>query len=155
MGKRTLDELDRRIVDRLARDARTSNRRIAAELDVTEGTVRGRIRRMQDDKLIHITAVSNIARLPNAILVYIWIEVEKSSEAERVARALAAMPRIGFVARMLGRFDVLAITMVQDPAELTEFLHGHVTNIPGVRRADCTMGVDFIKHDYTLSRIVD
>lgn len=155
MTKRTLDDMDRRIVDHLAVDARTSNRKIATELGITEGTVRQRIKRMQDDRLIHITAVSNIDRLPKAILVYIWIEVEKSVDVDRVAHALADLPQIGFVGKMLGRFDVLAITMVQDAAELTEFLHGTVTAIPGVRHTDCTMGVDFIKHNYRLSRIVE
>jgi Lrp/AsnC family transcriptional regulator for asnA, asnC and gidA len=155
VSKRRLDELDRRIVDQLGEDARTSNRKIANQLGVTEGTIRQRIKRMQDDRLIHITAVSNIDRLPKAILVYIWIEVEKSSDVDRVANDLAALSQIGFVGKMLGRFDVLAITMVQDAVELTEFLHGTVTAIPGVRHTDCTMGVDFIKHDYRLSRIVD
>ncbi len=46
MAKAQLDELDRQLVDLLARDARVSNRRIAAELGVTEGTVRGRIKRL-------------------------------------------------------------------------------------------------------------
>ncbi|NLR73544.1 Lrp/AsnC family transcriptional regulator, partial [Novosphingobium sp. ERN07] len=34
-----LDTLDTQLVDMLGRDARVSNRRIAAELGVTEGTV--------------------------------------------------------------------------------------------------------------------
>ncbi len=43
-----LDELDRRIVEVLTVDARVSNRRIAAQLGVTEGTIRGRINRLED-----------------------------------------------------------------------------------------------------------
>ena len=47
-----LDDLDRQIVERLARDARVSNRAIAAELGVTEGTIRTRIKRLQAEGLI-------------------------------------------------------------------------------------------------------
>jgi Lrp/AsnC family transcriptional regulator for asnA, asnC and gidA len=44
---RKLDEVDRQIVARLSRDARISNRQIASELGVTEGTVRARVKRME------------------------------------------------------------------------------------------------------------
>ena len=37
-----LDDLDRKLIDVLSKDARISNRKIAADLGVTEGTVRGR-----------------------------------------------------------------------------------------------------------------
>lgn len=153
--KSLLDDVDRRIVEWLSRDARTSNRRIAAELGVTEGTVRARIKRMEDERLIRITAVTNIDRLDNPMLAFIWIEVEKSSECDAVATQLAAIPEIGFVGKMLGRFDILAITLVQDTEALTEFLHRTISGIPGVRKTDCTLGVKFIKHDYRLARIVE
>ena len=41
--KRQLDKVDRQIVEHLGQDARTSNRQIADEIGVTEGTVRSRI----------------------------------------------------------------------------------------------------------------
>ena len=57
----TLDELDRKIIAVLQQDGRTSNRRIAAELGVTEGTIRGRIKRLEDRNCIRLTAVTNIS----------------------------------------------------------------------------------------------
>ena len=45
-----LDELDRRIIDLLTRDARVSNRQVATQLGVTEGTIRGRIRRLEKER---------------------------------------------------------------------------------------------------------
>ena len=55
-------------VERLARDARSSNRAIARELAVTEGTIRTRIRRLLDEKIIRITAVSNVNRLREPVV---------------------------------------------------------------------------------------
>jgi Lrp/AsnC family transcriptional regulator for asnA, asnC and gidA len=155
MTKRLLDDVDKKIMAWLSEDARVSNRKIAAALGITEGTVRGRIKRMEEDKLIQITAITNINSVPNAMVSFIWIEVEKSSDVDPVASTLKDLSRIGFVGKMVGRFDILAITMVQATAELTEFLHSTITVIPGVRRTDCTLGVDFIKQDYKLSCIVD
>jgi Lrp/AsnC family transcriptional regulator for asnA, asnC and gidA len=154
MSKRRLDAVDKRIVEWLSRDARTSNRQIAAELGVTEGTVRARIKRMEEEKLIRITAVTNIDRFRDAALAYIWIEVERSSQAREVAEQLAAMKELGFVALMMGRFDILAITMVRNYEDLAEFVHARITGLEGVRRTESTLGVNFVKHDYRMARIV-
>lgn len=151
---RRIDELDQRILDHLARDARTSNRRVAEALGVTEGTVRARIKRMQDEGQMRITALTNIRKLANPALAFIWIEVERSHQCREVAAALAAQPQIGFVGVMVGRFDILAITMVRNAEELSAFLHDTVHRIPGVRHTECSLGARFVKHDYRLSRIV-
>ena len=154
MTERRFDELDRRILDRLARDARTSNRRVAEELGVTEGTVRARLKRMEDAGQIRITALTNIRKLADPSLAFIWIEVERSHQCRAVAEALARHPQIGFVGVMVGRFDLLAITMVHTAAQLSEFLHETVHRVPGVRHTECSLGARFVKHDYRLSRIV-
>lgn len=152
--KPLLDDLDLGIVEWLSEDARTSNRQIASALGVTEGTVRARIKRMEDDGQIRITAINNINCLTNPALAYIWVEVEKSAQISAVSRQLADIPEIGFVGVMLGRSDILAITMVQNNAQLADFLNGTISGIAGVRGTECSLGVNFIKHDYRMSRIV-
>ena len=154
MSRRKLDELDTAIVEHLSRDARTSNGHIAGQLGVTEGTVRARIKRMEEEKLIRITAVTNIDRFQDATLAYIWIEVERSGQTRAVAEALADVPELGFVGVMLGRSDILAITMVRNTEHLAEFVHKRINGIEGVRRTDSTLGVNFVKHDYRMARIV-
>ncbi len=154
MTRRRLDDIDKSIVEWLSRDARTSNRKIANELGVTEGTVRARIKRMEEEKLIRITAVTNIDRFRDAALAYIWIEVERSQQAQPVAEILSALPELGFVGVMLGRSDILAITMVRNAEHLAEFMHNNISGVEGVRRTESTLGVSFVKHDYRMARIV-
>lgn len=149
-----MDDIDKAIVEWLSRDARTSNGQIASDLGVTEGTVRARIKRMEQEKLIRITAVTNIDRFRDASLAYIWIELERSGQARAVAATLAEVPELGFVAVMLGRSDILAITMVRNAEHLAEFIHQRISGIEGVRRTESTLGVNFVKHDYRMARIV-
>ncbi|HBQ39888.1 MAG TPA: Lrp/AsnC family transcriptional regulator, partial [Halieaceae bacterium] len=68
MTRRRLDDIDRQIVVRLSEDARISNRQIATDLGVTEGTVRARVKRMEEERQIRITAVTNIDRFRNGAL---------------------------------------------------------------------------------------
>ena len=155
MTRRKLDEVDKAIVEYLARDARVSNGQIAGALGVTEGTVRARVKRMEEEKLIRITAVTNIDRFRDATLAYIWIEVERSDQTRSVAQALAQIEELGFVGVMLGRSDILAITMVRNTEHLADFVHTRISVIDGVRRTESTLGVNFVKHDYRMARIVN
>ncbi len=151
---RELDKLDREIVEKLSPDARVSNRQIADELGVTEGTVRARVKRMEEQKQLRITAVTNIDRFRDAALAYIWVEVERSDQTRAIAEALAKVPELGFVGVMLGRSDILAITMVKNTEHLARFVHSNISTIAGVRRTESSLGVNFLKHDYRMARIV-
>ena len=138
----------------MSQDARVSNREIAEQLGVTEGTVRARVKRMEEEKLIRITAVTNIDRFKDAALAYIWIEVERSGQTKVVAEKLADIAELGFVGVMLGRADILVITMVRNAEHLARFVHKRICVIEGVRGTQSTLGVNFVKHDYRMARIV-
>lgn len=151
----SLDDLDHKIIERLGHDARVSNREIGREFDLTEGTIRSRLKRLLDNKVIRVAAVTNANRLRNPILAYLWVEADTAADIERVAESLAQLPEIGFVATTLGRADVLAMTLVENGNELTDFLHQTIDKIPGVRRVRYSLGQNFIKHDYRWCALVD
>jgi len=68
MTRIALDELDERIIERLGHDARVSNREIGREFGLTEGTIRARVKRLLDNKVIRVAAVTHANRLRNPIL---------------------------------------------------------------------------------------
>lgn len=149
-----LDDLDRKIIERLSNDARTSNREIAREFGLTEGTIRLRLKRLTEQKVIRVTAVTNIARLRNPILAYLWIEVDTSEQLSTVMEALACLPEITFVSSLIGRADILAMTLVRDGADLTRYLHQTVDRIPGVHRIQYSLAHQFVKHDFRYTSIL-
>ena len=155
MTRISLDELDHKIIERLGHDARVSNREIGREFDLTEGTIRSRLKRLLDNRVIRVAAVTNANRLRNPILAYLWVEADTAADIEDVAERLATLPEIGFVATTLGRADVLAMTLVENGNELTDFLHQTIDKIPGVRRVRYSLGQNFIKHDYRWCALVD
>jgi Lrp/AsnC family transcriptional regulator for asnA, asnC and gidA len=150
-----LDELDHKIIDRLSREARVSNREIGREFGLTEGTIRSRLKRLLDNKVIRVAAVTNANRLRNPVLAYLWIEADTAGDIHGLAERLASLPEITFVSTMLGRADVLAMTLVENGNELTDFLHQTIDKIPGVRRVRYSLGQNFIKHDYRYCVLVD
>ena len=56
-----IDDLDQKIIQLLSTDARLSNRKIATQLGFTEGTIRSRVKRLEDENFIRFTAVTNMS----------------------------------------------------------------------------------------------
>ena len=90
--KRQLDKLDRQILDYLYKDVRTSNRKIASALEITEGTVRSRIGRMQEDDIVRFTATMDAGLLLQPISGFIGIKVIGES-VDAASKALTWLPR--------------------------------------------------------------
>lgn len=155
MSRIELDDFDRQIVERLGRDARVSNREVGRELGVTEGTIRARLKRLFEANAISVSVVCNSALLSHPILAYLFIEVDTAHNIEAVAEALAAVPEISFVATLLGRSDILAMTLVENGEQVTQLLHKTIDKIPGVHRVQYSLGQQFVKHDYHWSVLSD
>ncbi len=149
-----LDTLDNQIIDRLAQDARISNRAIARDLAVTEGTIRTRIKRLLDEKIIRITAITNVERLTKPLVALLWIDVEHSADVPQVAARLATQTQISYVATMLGRCDVMAVALVEDGDQLIAYIHQTIDRIKGVHQVRYTLVHQFIKHDYRWTMII-
>lgn len=147
-----LDEIDRSILDLLARNARTSNRAIAAELGVSEGTIRTRLQRLEATGVMRITVVTNPKSLSRSLYAYIGLAVQ-GSRLRAVSASLCAMPEVRFVGLMFGRCDILAIVQVGTPQELAALLSARIANLPGVRSCECWQGLEVVKHDHRFGHV--
>jgi Lrp/AsnC family transcriptional regulator for asnA, asnC and gidA len=148
-----MDKLDHDIVKLLSTDARMSNRRIANELGFTEGTIRTRVKRLEQENLIRFTAVTSIDHLDKPRLAFIGIHAEQDKIAE-VAEAVRAMPDITSVVILLGRFDVLAVGLFDGLDQVYKAASNRILALPGVRLIETSIVVDVIKYDSSVARIV-
>lgn len=153
MSRPKIDDVDRRILEHLAQDGRRSNREIAHELGLGEGTVRGRIKRMQENSIIKIMALTSFAGPEPSELAYIGVRADLSL-VEETAKAIAKMDFVRFVATMMGRYDILVMTLVKDGGELVRLVNQEIMTLPGVKHADTTLAVKGLKYDYRWGRIV-
>jgi len=147
-----LDDLDRKIIDLLSRDARVSNRQIAARLDVTEGTIRGRIKRLEEENCIRLTAVTSPLYTGSPKVVLIGVQLE-SGQRKSVCQALTAMPEVGCVIVTLGRYDVLAIGLFRTLEEVVELAKNRIPALPGVRHVETSAAAKTLKYDYRVAKI--
>ena len=144
--KRQLDQLDKQILSCLYEDVRISNRKIAVMLDITEGTVRTRINRMKEDKLVRFTAVVDAKVYTHPVFGFVGINTVDGS-VRQVCEQLAALPELNFVATMLGRYDIICTFMLGDSEQLQTLLHAKIPAIAGVRDIESIQGLQVHKFD--------
>ena len=148
-----VDSLDVSIIELLQRDARSSNRRIAADLGVSEGTIRARIRRMEEENLIRIQAISDVVAFGFTAHAYVGIQAE-AGYIEEVAKGLVACEPINFIVRSLGDFHFLCVVTAEDRAGMEAIILDRIGAIPGVRRTETLESWQALKHTYTWARLV-
>lgn len=138
-----IDETDRRIISILQDDARQSNAAIARTIDVSEATVRRRIKIMVDSGTLTIRAVPNPVKFGLNTTAMIGIDVEPD-KLESVANALKVRDEVGFLGVSTGRYDLVSWVQVRDLDELRLFLEV-VSKIPGVRKTETLVLLDVKK----------
>lgn len=153
MAKYILDDLDHKIISLLFEDARISNRKLASQLVVTEGTIRGRVKRLEDENLIRFTAVTSIENLATPRLAHIGIQVEQSL-TQQVIDALNAMPEVNVVIKVFGRFDIFATGLFQSLAEAHQIAGDNIQGLKGVRHVETISVVEIVKYDNRVAKIV-
>ncbi len=152
MSEDLLDSLDHQIIEHLSRDARVSNRHIASELGVTEGTIRTRIKRMQADGLIQFTVVTGFRMAGSPNLVMMGIHADPRRVAD-LARQLSDIPEINCVIVLLGRYSLLAMGLFSTVEQVNELIANRIRTLQGVREVETSISVHNVKYEAGVARI--
>lgn len=152
MSSIRLDELDHKIVTALGKDARVSNRQIAASLGVTEGTIRTRIKRLQNEGLIQFTVVTDFKLVgsPNLVMLGIHADIGR---VPALAKTLAAIPELGCVMVLLGRYNLLAMGLFTSIEQVNALIRTQIRTLPGVRSVETSTSIRNFKYDARVARI--
>jgi DNA-binding Lrp family transcriptional regulator len=154
MNNPQLDAVDRQLIEILSRDARVSNRKIATDLGVTEGTVRGRIKRLQQDRLIAFTAITSFQMDDPSKMAFIGIQADIQN-IQAIARQIADLPSVNAVIITMGRFSILAVCLFSELDQLHDVASNQILLIPGVHHIETSIAVKTLKYNAKIARITD
>lgn len=125
---RTVDELDRKIIEELQANGRESFRRIAARVGVSEATVRARYARMTDAGILQVVGVTNPLGLG---FDQALVGVKTSEPPGPVADEIAHWPEADYVVVTAGRFDIVVEVVASTRRELLD-LTNRMRSLDGV-----------------------
>lgn len=146
------DEIDEEIIRLLTVDARTSNREVARLLNVSEGTVRNRLKRLEKAGAARIAAIVHPAAVGLALSAFVRIATTPSA-SRAVALAAAKLEHVSFVALTTGRYNVVTLVVASGREELAEIVHTHMRQWKGVRAIETLEMIRAIKHRLDVVRI--
>jgi DNA-binding Lrp family transcriptional regulator len=131
-GARPLDAVDRRIVEALVRDARTSVRTLAERLHISRTNAYARLERLVADAVLTgFHARVSPARVGLGTSAYLSIAIEQNTWREVSAR-LREVPYVEHFCLLAGDHDVLALIRAPDNSALRTLVLDQVQGIPGV-----------------------
>ena len=132
MNTTGLDELDLRIVEMLQKDSSTPSVKIAEMLNVTEGTVRNRIRRLRRLGVIKkFTIAVDPMALGRTNVAFVLLN-PFPGRLQEVAKRLAAIDAIDEVHETHTYGDLLLKVRAKSPSDLADIIASRIKTVPGV-----------------------
>lgn len=117
-----MDEINKKIVTKLIKDSRTPYREIADELGVTESTVRKRVKKLVEEKIIErFTLALNPEKSGRSIIAYVTAYPQNQRERE-VEEIVKTLPEVVEAYAMSGKCGVNMKVVVKDLQSLNRFL---------------------------------
>ena len=127
-----MDDLDFQIADILDKNSRISNREIARQLNVSEKTVRHRINRMIDGGVLKLAALIDVENMPDIFLAICGIRLLNNIDMENSIERMKEIPEVISVMSVTGRYDLIAVIIVNSRKKLADVLTRKIDKIKGL-----------------------
>jgi len=137
-----LDDLDRKILSTLSRNARVSARAIARELEVSATLVLDRISRLEESKTILGYRVEvNPAAVGFSVGASIGIRLGKGVEIHEAMEYLATIDGVQVIIAVSGQYDLLVSVLAKSIPDLSRITLKEIRAMPGFASSDSMIGL--------------
>jgi Lrp/AsnC family transcriptional regulator for asnA, asnC and gidA len=133
-----MDQIDLDIISILQSDGRTPFTDIAKRLEISEGTVRNRVARLLEDRVLQIVGMVDPYRLGFDAPAIISVSVQPPL-LETVAKTIAKFPEVSYLIMVSGEFDLLVEVLCKDRDHLATFLNEKLLRVTGITNTKTSM----------------
>lgn len=147
-----IDATDQAILGHLRENGRRSYRQIARDVGVSEGTVRARVRRLEEIGVLRILAFVDLSRLGRSVLATVLVGVQESAH-DQVVETLSSWPGAAYVSSVIGSVDIYVQVICPDNQGLWELIR-RVDALPGVTGTDVLIEMAVHKFTYQSAAIM-
>ncbi len=145
-NKIDLDTVDKRLLIELLRDARTSLRRLAEEMNISPATLHNRMTRLVQEGIVKgFAALLDYSKLGFILTGIIMAKVDGKHLVE-FEREIANADNVIAVYDVVGEYDVIIIAKFRDVEELDEFLKQLLKN-SRIERTHTSVVLNIVKED--------
>ncbi|MBD5316904.1 MAG: winged helix-turn-helix transcriptional regulator [Bacteroides sp.] len=142
-----IDNLDRRILQIIMKNARIPSKDVAAECGVSRAAIHQRIQRLIDLGVITGSGYNvNPKELGYRTCTYIGVNLERGALYREVVPELDKIPEITECHFTTGPYTLLIKLVARDNEHLMELLNNHIQMIPGVTGTETLISLDHSIH---------
>lgn len=145
--KAVIDAVDSEMILLLQKDGRMSNIAMAKKLGIAESTVRTRLKRLIDDNIIQIVAMSNPFDLGFQVAGNFKINIDLKKKDE-IMKALVAIKELWYVVLSTGGTDVDADFIVPCFEDLNSLIFDKINKIDGINKIETSLIMQYGKHTF-------
>lgn len=141
--KYQIDEIDRKILSFLVKDARMPYLEIARECGVSGAAIHQRVRKLQENGVI---TGSRLLVQPSAlglnVCAFVNVVVTESTKLQEVITALRQIPEVVECHFVTGKYSLLIKLYCRDNNHLMEVLVNSIQNIPNIRSTETMLSLE-------------
>lgn len=126
-----LDDTDWKIID-ILREAHVPNSTIAKELELSEGAIRQRLKKLKDSGVMVVRGLINPDILSNQMIAMVAATVTESALLETKAVEISSLPDVQSVNITTGRYDLMIEVLVDSNRGLVRFLTEQLSQVKGI-----------------------
>lgn len=129
-----IDAINIAIINHL-RDGRTSFKKIADNLKLSEGTIRGRVKRLREEGVLEISGLVDPEAIPEKYVVLVGIKL-KNMDLVGKGEEFSKLRGVTSVCVVTGRFDLILMVMLTKEFGILEFYTEEVSKVEDVRSVE-------------------
>ena len=139
-----MDALDLMIIRELQSDPQQPQADIAKKVEASETTVRRRLKRLLDERIIRIVAIADPRALGYNVRAMIGIKT-KPGMVDAVAEKLASYANVHYALLTTGTYDLVAWVFFRDTEELYNFIRNRLGAIEGLAGYESMLTLKVVK----------
>jgi Lrp/AsnC family transcriptional regulator for asnA, asnC and gidA len=144
------DEIDLQIIKILNQDGRASFAHIAQTLGVSPGMIRQRYKRLVDEGVVQVVAITDSMQLGLTTMAQIGVKVDVN-HMQDIADQIADFEEVIYLVLLTGSYDLFVEVICRDREHLLDFLTNKLHSVEGVREAETFVYLRIAKEVYTLA----
>ena len=138
-----IDNLDKKILSILSKNARIPFKDVAAECGVSRAAIHKRVQRLIDGDVITGSGFDvNPKSLGYNTCTYVGITLERGSMYKDVARRLQHIPEVVECHFTTGPYTMMVKLYARDSEQLMQLLNGQLQEIPGVTATETMISLE-------------
>lgn len=145
-----LDRIDRRILNRLQRDAAIPNQDLAAEVGLSPAPTSRRVRRLREEGYIaREVALVDPARVGSTLIAFVSVELDRQREdvLRAFERHISSQPEVQQCYFVTGETDYLLIVVCRDMDHYNGFVRQVLAQEHNIKRFRSSFNLQRIKFD--------